>query len=44
MENPLDRSDADVGLYTKAAEILTDRINQRLQRAQSPAPTAANES
>jgi hypothetical protein len=36
VENPKDRFHADVALFTKVAEILTDRINQRLQRAQTP--------
>jgi hypothetical protein len=35
LEHPADRSDSDVALFTKLAEVLTERVNHRLQRAPS---------
>ena len=35
LEHPADRSDADMALFTKLAEVLTERVNHRLQRAPS---------
>jgi len=35
VEHPQDRPEPDVALFTKMAEVLTDRVNQRLQRAPS---------
>ena len=35
LEHPADRSDADVAVFTKLAEVLTERVNHRLQRAPS---------
>jgi hypothetical protein len=43
VENPRDRSAADVLLFTTVAEILTDRINQRLQRAQPSSSTSSSD-
>jgi hypothetical protein len=33
LEHPQDRSESEIGVFTKIAEVLTDRVNQRLQRA-----------
>ena len=35
LEHPADRSDADMALFTKLAEVLMERVNHRLQRAPS---------
>jgi hypothetical protein len=35
VEHPQDRAETDVALYTRMAEVLTDRVNQRLRRAPS---------
>ena len=33
VEHPQDRSESEVAVFTKMAEVLTERVNQRLQRA-----------
>ena len=43
VEHPYERVDSDVALFTTLAEVLTDRVNQRLQRAPALVPRVPQE-